>query len=118
MGEVVERTKTGRRLRVPLPGELMDILQWHVDRSPAGPMRDSDLLFPSAAGGFRAATGLKKPIKRVAREAGIQKHLSAKFMRRTFQDLGRAAQVHDFVVRAISGRATEDMQAHYSSVDG
>jgi hypothetical protein len=39
-------------------------------------------------------------------------------MRRTFQDLGRAARVHDFVVRAISGHATVQMQEHYSSVDG
>jgi hypothetical protein len=39
-------------------------------------------------------------------------------MRRTFQDLGRAASVHDFVVRAISGHATTSMQEHYSSVSG
>jgi hypothetical protein len=39
-------------------------------------------------------------------------------MRRTFQDLGRSAQVHDFVVRAISGHATTTMQEHYSSVSG
>lgn len=36
----------------------------------------------------------------------------------TFQDLGRAASVHDFVVRAISGHATTTMQEHYSSVSG
>jgi hypothetical protein len=39
-------------------------------------------------------------------------------MRRTFEDLGRAASVHDFVVRAISGHATTSMQEHYSSVSG
>ncbi len=39
-------------------------------------------------------------------------------MRRTFQDLGRQAQVHDFVVRAISGHATVAMQDRYSSVGG
>jgi hypothetical protein len=37
-------------------------------------------------------------------------------MRRTFQDLGRAAQVHDFVVRAVSGHASAEMQQHYSTV--
>jgi hypothetical protein len=31
---------------------------------------------------------------------------------------GRAANVHDFVVRAISGHATTNMQEHYSSVSG
>jgi hypothetical protein len=39
-------------------------------------------------------------------------------MRRTFLDLCRAAQVHDFVARAVSGHATVEMQAHYSSVAG
>jgi hypothetical protein len=37
-------------------------------------------------------------------------------MRRTFQDLARAAQVGDLVTRAISGHATETMQHHYSAV--
>ncbi len=46
------------------------------------------------------------------------KHLTSRFMRRTFQDLGRAAQVHDFVVNAISGHATVQMHRHYSTVDG
>lgn len=39
-------------------------------------------------------------------------------MRRTSQDLGRQARVHDFVVRAISGHATVAMQERYSSVAG
>jgi hypothetical protein len=39
-------------------------------------------------------------------------------MRQTFRDLGRSAQVQDFVVRAISGHATTTMQEHYSSVSG
>jgi hypothetical protein len=39
-------------------------------------------------------------------------------MRRTLQDLRRAAQVHDFVARAISGPAMVEMQQLYSSVDG
>jgi integrase len=79
-------------------------------------MRDSPLLFPSTSGGWRSPTCLDKPIRRIARAAGIAKHLSPKFMRRTFQDLGRAADVHDLVVRAISGHTTRQMQDHYSSV--
>jgi integrase len=67
---------------------------------------------------YRSPTTLDKPIRAVAKEAKIRKHLSARCMRRTFQDLGRAAQVHDFVVRAISGHATIDMQAQYSTVSG
>jgi integrase len=118
LGEVVERTKTGRRLQIPLPEDLVAILRWHVDALDPGPMRDSDLLFPSVTGSYRAASCLDQPIRAVARAAGISKHLSPKFMRRTFQDLGRAAEVHDFVVRAISGHATVEMQSHYSTVAG
>ena len=61
---------------------------------------------------------LDKPIREIAKAAKIEKALTPRFMRRTFQDLGRAASVHDFVVRAISGHATTSMQEHYSSVSG
>jgi integrase len=115
-GQVMERTKTGRRLRIPLPVELMEILRWHVDNLPDGPMREAELLFPSTSGGYRAPSCLGKPIREIAKKAEIKKTLTARFMRRTFQDLGRAANVHDFVVRAISGHATTTMQEHYSSV--
>jgi integrase len=118
LGVAIERTKTKRRLRIPLPKDLMDILRWHVLHLPAGPMRKSELLFPSETGGFRAPSVLDKPIRAIAKAAEIGKHLSPRFMRRTFQDLGRAAKVHDFVVEAISGHATAEMHRHYSTVGG
>jgi hypothetical protein len=37
-------------------------------------------------------------------------------MRRTFQDLARAAEIRDVVTRSISGHATEEMQRRYSTV--
>jgi integrase len=117
-GEVMERTKTGKRLRIPLPTVLMEILQQHVDTLPVGPMHESELLFPSTSGGYRAPSCLDKPIEEIAKAAKIKKALSPRFMRRTFQDLGRAANVHDFVVKAISGHATTSMQERYSSVSG
>ena len=79
---------------------------------PDGPMRDSELLFPSLTGGYRAPSCLDKPIREIATAAKIGKALTPRLMRRTFQDLGRAANVHDFVVRAISGHATTNMQEH------
>jgi hypothetical protein len=39
-------------------------------------------------------------------------------MRRTFNDLMRAAQVEAIVTRSISGHMTERMQDHYSTVSG
>ena len=114
----MERTKTGKRLRIPLPTDLMEILQEHVDALPDGPMRESELLFPSTTGGYRAPSCLDKPIEEIGKAAEIRKTLTPRFMRRTFQDLGRAANVHDFVVKAISGHSTTTMQEHYSSVSG
>jgi integrase len=118
MGQVRETTKTGRRLRIPLPLDLVEVLREHVEALPKGPMHDSDLLFPSETGGFRAGSCLDKPIRKIAEAAEIKKALTPRFMRRTFQDLGRQARVHDFVVRAISGHATVAMQERYSSVAG
>ncbi len=117
IGEPVERTKTNVRLRIALPPSLVEVLRWHVDEHLlAKKMRESELLFPSRAGGYQSPNVLAKPITKAAAAAGIQKHLSPYFMRRTFQDLCRAAQVHDFVARSISGHATVEMHQHYSSV--
>jgi hypothetical protein len=63
--EVMEATKQKTRYRITLPDDLMAILRWHVDRLPPGPMRDSELLFPSETGGFRSASALDKPFREV-----------------------------------------------------
>jgi integrase len=118
IGEAEDRTKTKARLRIPLPSGLMEILENHVDGLPEGRASKSHLLFPSKTGGYQSGSCLAKPIVAIAKAAGIEKHLSPYFMRRTFQDLCRAAQVHDFVARAISGHATMEMHQLYSSVDG
>ena len=118
IGDADDRTKTKTRLRIPLPNELMAILEQHVRALPAARTQTSDLLFPSKTGGYQASSCLAKPIVAIAKAANINKHLSPYFMRRTFQDLCRAAQLHDFVTRAISGHATVEMQQLYSSVAG
>lgn len=117
-GVAMAKTKTGVKLRIPLPWQLIEILRWHVRTLPPGPMRESVLLFPSDIGGYRSSTCLTKPIAKVCKEVGIRKHITPRAMRRTFQDLARASAVHDLVTRAISGHATAEMQGHYSTVDG
>jgi integrase len=81
--------------------------------SPA--QRESDLLFPALHGGFRARSVLDKRFKAVAGAMGLGKRITPRGMRRTFQDLCRAAAVGDLVTRSISGHATEAMQRHYST---
>lgn len=113
--EVMNKPKTGLRQRIALPKDLMEILEWHAERLPKGPMRESDLLFPSEKGGFRSSTVLSKPFADVATRMKLTKTITARAMRRTYQDLCRAAEVEDKVTRAISGHATEEMQIHYST---
>ncbi len=113
----MEGVKTGGEERVQVPDELLGLLRWHVEtqlRSPA--QRQSDLLFPSLDGGFRARSVLDKPFRKVALTIGLEKRITPRGMRRTFQDLCRAAAVGDLVTRSISGHATEAMQRHYSTV--
>ena len=48
----------------PPPPELMEILQHYVDTLPAGRMLESELLFPSLSGGYRAPSCLADPADR------------------------------------------------------
>jgi hypothetical protein len=54
----------------------------------------------------------------VASQLKLKKNITPRAMRRTFQDLARAAEVRDIVTRSISGHSTEAMQRHYSTVSG
>jgi integrase len=80
-------------------------------------MRDSELLFPSETGGFRAASCLDRPFDTVCEKLGLKKEITARAMRRTFNDLCRKAQVESVVTRSISGHATEQMKQHYETVN-
>ena len=77
----------------------------------------SDLLFPATTGGFRAPTVLNKPFEDVAEQIKLGKSFTPRGLRRTFNDLARAARVEAIITRSISGHATERMQHHYSTVN-
>ena len=115
--DVMRTTKQKRRYAVDLPEEAMDVLRWHVGTQLRTPQQvESDLLFPSVLGSFRAPCVLNGPIAEVAEELGLGKKITQRALRRTFNDLARAAKVNDLVTRSISGHATERMQHHYSTV--
>lgn len=116
--EVMRTTKQKRRYAIDLPKEVMDVLAWHVDTQlETDDQKDSDLLFPSITGGFRTPRILNSPMADVARELKLKKRITPKALRRTFNDLARAAEVNDFVTRSISGHLTEQMQRHYSTAN-
>src|ERR1700756_5124200 len=66
---------------------------------------------------FRSPSVLNKPLANVAAELGLGKQVTQRALRRTFNDLARAAQVSDLVTRSISGHLPERMQHHYSTVN-
>jgi hypothetical protein len=59
---------------------------------------------------------LNKPFAEVSDALGLGYHFTQKGMRRTFNDLARAAKVEALVTRSIDGHLTERMQHHYSTV--
>jgi len=115
--ETMVGTKTGVDLEIALPEELLEVLRWHVATQLVTEAQlESELLFPSEDGGFRSRSVLQKPFAEVAKAIGLTKLITARAMRRTFQDVCREANVADVVARSICGHATEAMQRRYSTV--
>jgi integrase len=116
---VMGMTKTENDQVIKLPGFVMDVLKWHVDKQLfTRPMERSELLFPSETGTYRANSALTKPFKGIWKEMGITKKISPRAMRRSFQDAMRDAEVANVIVRSISGHMTEEMQQRYSTAKG
>jgi integrase len=116
--EVMNTTKNRIRYRIHLPEAVLAVLRWHIDTQLSAPeMEDSDLLFPSVTGGFRSPSVLNKPFAEVAEAIGLGKRFTQRGLRRTFNDLARAAAIEGVVTRSISGHLTERMQHHYSTVN-
>jgi integrase len=114
---IMQTTKQKKRYAIDMPKGVFDILQWHVETQLRKPkQRASDLLFPSTVGGYRARSVLDKPFNMIAKKMKLGFRLTAKGMRRTFQDMHRLAKIEPLVTRSISGHGTEKMQWEYSTV--
>lgn len=136
LGQVaIDATKTARDQTIHMPDAMVKVLRWHLDqldhenthrqkRSPehAEAMAKSDLLFPAPpnrwnrGGGYHSTTTLAKPFAALGKALKLAYPITPRSMRRTYQDLARAAGLRDVVTRAISGHATEEMQRLYSTV--
>lgn len=113
----LETTKQKTRYAIDLPKEAFEVLRWHVDTQLVTPaQQDSELLFPSVTGGFRAPTVLNKPFAEISEAIGLSYAFTQRGMRRTFNDLARAAKVEALVTRSISGHLTPRMHLLYSTV--
>ena len=115
--EVMNTTKTKRKQRTHVPPDLIEVLRWHVETQLSTPeMQESELLFPSITGGYRAPTVLNKPFAEVSAEIRLGKRFTQKGMRRTFQDLARGAGLREEVQKRICGHITDEMKERYSTV--
>ncbi|MGE0550408.1 MAG: hypothetical protein AB7O24_04700 [Kofleriaceae bacterium] len=135
--EVMEATKTGADQVIDLDERQLSVLRWHSERLDAenerrskrspelgASMAETELLFPAGpskwnrGGGFLSPSCMDRMFDDIASILKLGYSVSPRAMRRTFQDLARAASVADIVTRAISGHATPEMQRHYSTVAG
>lgn len=114
---LVGPTKTRAYRTVPLHPTVAAILEAHKAWLATRAVRlvDAAMVFPSNAGTYRHASMLTQPLARCAARAGIDKHVSAHTMRRTFNNLARIA-AGEIVARAMTGHATTAMTEHYSHV--
>jgi hypothetical protein len=83
-----------------------------------GPQRESELLFPAQDGGVLDEGCLFRRFLSAGTDAGLKKKITPRALRRSYQDLQRAARTPDVITRSISGHVTADMQRHYSTVSG
>jgi hypothetical protein len=114
---VMDTTKTGHDLEIALPDELVDELEAHIAVLDVHPVASkSEYLFPSLrTGGMVASTALRKPFAAVMKDMGLERKLTAKAMRRTYQDLADEAQMRAAAAMAVSGHKTPAMKLLYST---
>jgi hypothetical protein len=113
---VMDMTKTKRDQTLKLPPALVRVLEWHVETQlTTDAMKASELLFPAEDGRLRGPSGLRKFFDAAEKELGLNKNITGRSLRRTFQDLTREAEVDAVITKAISGHATDAMRIHYST---
>jgi hypothetical protein len=101
-------TKQRVKYRIHLPEVAMEVLRWHVDTQlGTAEMKESELLFPATTGGYRSPSVLNKPFEEVGRAISLRQHFTQPGLRRTFNDLARAAQVEGVVIKSISEHLTD-----------
>jgi integrase len=116
-GEPIDTTKSGYDQRLTLPPFVLAILRWHMGQL-EGAQLGSELLFPNRTGGFLSHCVLVEPLRRTAAALGLDRHLSARCLRRTYHDMMREQGTDPATVRAISGHHSDEMRQIYSTVGG
>lgn len=73
-------------------------------------------MFPGLKGAtFRSLSSLAKPFAKVAQAIGVKFRFTQRGVRRTFNDLSRAAKLEPDIIRSISGHHTDQIREWYST---
>jgi hypothetical protein len=115
--DIMNTTKTGNELCLSLPDQLIEVLNEHIARLDVHPVaRKSDLLFPCwRTGKLLSPNCLRFPFQAIMKEMGLDRKLTSRGMRRTYQDLADEAKLRTVTTMAISGHETLEMKHHYST---
>lgn len=116
--EPSNRLKQKKDVLAVLPKLFLETFEWHRGNMPAR-RRFSDLLFPpfvTTRSGYMHKNASVKALKLVCAKAKIKKHLSDRFMRRSFYAIGDGGKIDNIVLKAISGHHTDAMREHYSHI--
>lgn len=112
---VMKRTKTKKQQVIALPPAMLAELKRHADELDAAG-DETDLLFPGRGEhGLLTRNVLGKPFKAIADALGLEMRITPRGMRRTFNDVARAAGMNDVVTMSVSGHVTDRMRLHYST---
>ena len=112
----MDETKTNLDQNIPLPDPVRRVLDAHIARLNAstGPMGQSELMFPSTIGSFRARSVLDKPMNAVCKALKIPR-VTPKGLRRTFKDVARSSKLDKVVEKSISGHQSDEMDFIYGT---
>lgn len=109
---VMDSTKTGEDLDLPLDPAILDLLRWHVEHYA---QEGSDLLFPGRKGRLLSRNTIAYWFAVCEAKIGNGKHLTPRAMRRSFYNAAGKTAAQDALIRSISGHRTPGMADRYRS---
>ena len=112
--DVMNTTKTKKKTSIALPASMLVELERHSAELDEKGIA-SELLFPGRQGKMRTRTVLTKPFAAIVEAMKLPFNVTPRGMRRTFNDVARAAGMNDVVTMSISGHVTDKMRLHYST---
>lgn len=113
----VKTTKTGKPRKVPLPPQLLEVLdEWRATMiKDQHPGLEAGWCFPADQGGLRFTSTMTRPMRKCLKKAKVTKKVNVQGLRRSAEDILRRLNVAGPLAEALMGHSTR-MRSHYSTV--